>query len=144
MKNGTAKWIVGHRVRPVEVSGDYDLVRGETPAHTPGPPPHYHTGFNELFYVIEGEMEFMVNGELKIIGPGESVDLPPNALHTFSNNSSKTCLWLNVHSPKGFLAFFNDLGIDESSENAQAESVSDEMISRLMRDAESYDMHIKI
>ena len=144
MKSGIAKWVVGHRVTPVDVSGDYDFVRGETPGNTPGPPPHYHLGYTELFYVIEGEMEFIVNGEINIIRPGESVDLPPNTLHTFNNKSSKNCHWINVHSPKGFLAFFNDLGIDENSENAQADSLSEEVISRLMRDAANYDMNIKI
>lgn len=129
---------------PIHVSGDYDFIQGETPGNTPGPPPHYHKGYNELFLVLEGEMEFMVNGEISAVGPGESVDLPPNTLHTFSNKSNKVCRWINVHSPKGFLAFFNDLGVDESTHNAESLSVSQEVIARLMSEAASYDMHIKV
>ncbi len=36
-------------------------------------------------------MEFLVNGEVKIVKAGESLDIPPKTLHTFSNNSNLSC-----------------------------------------------------
>ena len=113
MKSNTTRWVLGHKISPVFVSGEYDMVIGETPAQVPGPPPHYHKEYNEVFLVIEGEMEFMVDGEVKIVKAGESVDLPPNKLHTFGNKSAANCKWVNIHSPKGFSSFFNDMGIPD-------------------------------
>lgn len=144
MKKAISKWVVGHKVTPSKVSGDYDFITGETPAGTTGPPPHFHTKYNEIFYVLEGVMEFMVDGEVINVGPGETVDLPPNTLHTFGNKSSQACRWINIHSPKGFLAFFNDMGIDDETEDAALQSVDQVLVERLIQEAANYDMHIKI
>ena len=144
MKDERTNWVVGHRISPLEVSGNYDMVLGHTPAQVPGPPPHYHNGYNEVFLVTRGEMVFVINGQAKTVRAGESVDLPPGTLHTFSNKSDEPCEWVNIHSPKGFSAFFKDLGIPDNQQNAMARSVDDEVIQRLMRVAADYDMHIKI
>lgn len=144
MKNNTTRWVLGHKISPVEVSGEYDMVIGETPAQVPGPPPHYHNGYNEVFLVIEGEMEFMVDGEVKIVKAGESVDLPPNTLHTFGNKSAANCKWVNIHSPKGFSSFFTDMGIPEEEQDAMTRSVDESVIQKVMQVAAQYDMHIKL
>ena len=138
------RWVIGHKISPVHVTGDYDMVIGQTPAHVPGPPPHFHSGYNEVFLVLEGEMEFMVNGEIRTVRPGESVDLPPETLHTFSNKSDQSCKWVNIHSPKGFSAFFEDVGISDEEGDAMAKSVDDSVIQRVMQIAAQHDMHIKI
>ena len=144
MKNNNSKWVLGHKITPVEVSGDYDFVIGETPAKIPGPPPHMHKGYKELFLVIEGEMDFVVDGIAKTIKQGESVDIVPGVVHTFGNNCDVACKWINVHSPKGFLSFFNDLGIPVDEKDAQAKSIKKAVIERVMQEAVNYDMHIKI
>jgi mannose-6-phosphate isomerase-like protein (cupin superfamily) len=144
MKNNTTRWVLGHKISPVSVSGEYDMVIGETPAQVPGPPPHYHKGYNEVFLVIEGEMEFMVDGEVKIVKAGESVDLPPNTLHTFGNTSAANCKWVNIHSPKGFTSFFADMGIPEDEQDAMARSVDESVIQKVMQVAAQYDMHIRL
>ncbi len=138
------RWVLGHEITPVEVTGDYDMVLGNTPAKVPGPPPHYHSGYNEVFLVIEGEMEFVIEGELKTVRSGESVDLPPNTLHTFSNASDEACKWINIHSPKGFLSFFKDVGVPEDEEDAVAKSIDESVIQKVMQTAAQYDMHIKL
>lgn len=46
-----------------------------------GPPPHYHL-WHEIEYVIEGYVEFYVNGEWKGGGPGTLQMLPPGAAHS--------------------------------------------------------------
>ena len=58
-----SKWVLGHKITPQTVTGDLDLVIGETPSNTPGPPPHYHNAYHEVFLVTEGEMEFVINGK---------------------------------------------------------------------------------
>lgn len=138
------KWVLGHKITPHETAGDYDLMIGETPAKVPGPPPHLHHSFKEVFLVIEGEMDFMIDGEARKVSAGESIDIPPNTIHTFGNTSDTTCKWVNIHSPKGFREFFETLGIPETEANAQQNSVSPEIIQKVMATAKDYDMLIKL
>ena len=136
--------MLGHRITPQTVTGDFDLVLGETPQHIQGPPPHFHNIFHEVFMVTEGEMEFMCNGEVSVIKQGQSINLPPKTIHTFSNNSDKPCKWINIHSPKGFLKFFEDLGVSEKEEGAEIKSLSPEIIQEVIKTASTYDMIITI
>ena len=144
MSNNQPKWVLGHKITLHDTSGDYDLMYAETPAQVPGPPPHSHNSYKESFLIIEGEMEFFVNGNTMILGPGESIDIPPKTLHTFGNKGENTCKWVNIHSPKGFRNFFEELGIPENEENAIEKSVAPEIVQRVIATASDYDMIIKI
>ena len=144
MNNNTTKWVLGHKITPYETTGDYDLMMGETPAMVQGPPPHLHHSFKEVFLMVEGEMEFMVNGEIKVCKAGESIDIPPETLHTFGNKSNRPCKWINIHSPKGFRNFFETLGVSINGPNAQEKSVAPEIIQEVIKTAGDYDMIIKM
>lgn len=136
------KWILGHKISPQKVTGDFDLVNGETPPHTPGPPPHLHTHFHEVFIVTEGEMEFNIDGKTSLIKKGQTVNLSPNSIHTFSNNSEKSCKWVNIHSPKGFLKFFETFGVSDTDNDAATKSIQPEIIKKVIETASDYDMII--
>lgn len=144
MNNYNTKWVLGHKVTSYDTSGDYDLMMAETPPKVQGPPPHLHNSFKESFLIIEGEMEFFVNGEVKNVKAGESVDIPPKTLHTFGNKSNLPCKWVNIHSPKGFREFFDKMGIPAENENAQVESVTPEIIQKVIETAGDFDMIIKV
>lgn len=144
MKTSTTKWVLGHRVSLHETSGDYDLAFGETPAGVPGPPPHLHENFTESFLITEGEMEFFVNGEIKVVKAGESVNLPKNTVHTFSNKSNAVCKWVNIHSPKGFRQFFEDMGVNENGVDSQEKSVDESIVAKVIATAANYDMQLKL
>ncbi len=137
-------FVLGHKIIPQPVTGDFDLVVGETPSGTPGPPPHYHNTYHEVFLVIEGEMEFMVNGKSMVLKNGDSVNLPPSSVHTFANNSNSHCKWVNIHSPKGFLSFFEDFGIPETEKDAVLKSADPEIINKVIETASKYDMIITV
>lgn len=144
MKNDKTKWVLGHKVTPYDTLGDYDLMMAETPPQVQGPPPHFHNNFKESFLIIEGEMEFFINGEVKNVRAGESVDIPPKTLHTFGNKSNSTCKWVNIHSPKGFRGFFDKKGIPAQNENAQQESIAPKIIKKVFELAADFDMIIKV
>ncbi len=137
-------WVLGHKVTNYETTGDYDFSVGETPAHTQGPPPHMHNKLSETFLITEGEMEFMLNGDVKIAKPGDLIDLPPKTVHTFSNKTDKTCKWVNIHSPKGFRGFFEFVGISVDKQNAQKDSVSESVIKTVIEKAVDFDMYLKL
>lgn len=144
MKEHDKLWVLGHKISPVLVSGNYDMVIGETAPNVSGPPPHYHTKMSELFMVIEGEMEFVIDGQPKTVKKGESVDLPANLVHTFKNVGPTACKWVNIHSPKGFMSFFEDMGVDAEEPEGFEKSVDEGIVNCVMREAKNYDMHIKL
>lgn len=135
-------WVIGHKIAPIDTSGQYDAFIGETPAGVPGPPPHYHAHYAELFLVLKGQMEFMVDGRKVILNEGESIDLPPGTVHTFSNPTNGAIRWLNVHSPKGFFAFFERFGVPTDEEGSFQSSVAGPVIEQVIQEAEHFDMII--
>lgn len=144
MKQSNEKWVLGHKVSPHFTSGDYDLITGETPPQVPGPPPHFHHTYHESFVITEGEMEFMMDGEIKVVKAGETINIPPKTLHTFSNKSDHPCKWVNLHSPKGFIKFFSRIGIPIKEEQAQKRSVDPAIIDEVINTASDFDMHIDL
>lgn len=71
-----------------------------------GPPPHYHSNEDETFYVLEGRVGFLVNGEWHEVGPGDSAFMPRGVVHTFKNVGDRPCRMLITTTPSGFEKFF--------------------------------------
>lgn len=140
MENFTSKWVLGHHITTHPTSGNYDLAKGKTPPYTKGPPPHSHKILHEVFLIIEGKMDFVVQGKKRTLSSGEMVDLPPNAIHTFINPYDQPCTWVNIHSPKGFMQFFNKIGIEDSHPNAQELSKQADKIQQVMELSKEMDM----
>ena len=140
MKPLNTFWVLGHRVTTTVSTGNYDLVQIETPAHTPGPPPHVHQKYTEFFLVTEGEVEFLLNGERKVLKAGASVDIPPGSAHTYRNNSDQPCKMINIHSPKGFMDFFRTIGISAIDPHAQESSLAPESIQKVTGMAGQFDI----
>ena len=67
-----------------------------------GPPTHEHAGEDDAFYVLEGEVTFLVDGDEIVAGPGTVVLVPPGVRHTFANRSERVARFVNVHAPAGF------------------------------------------
>lgn len=142
MKNSEDIWILGHKLRRHDASGDFDMGVFETPAGAQGPPPHLHGSYQETFLILEGEMEFFIDGEIKTLTSGESMDVPTGTLHTFNNKSDQTCKWVNIHSPKGFFRFFEEMGVPDTEEGARHKSVQPEIIEKVITMASDFDMTI--
>jgi quercetin dioxygenase-like cupin family protein len=143
MKTLNTFWVLGHRITTAVSTGNYDLVQIETPAHTPGPPPHLHQKYTEFFLVTEGEVEFLLNGERKVLKAGSSVNIPPGSAHTYRNNSDQACKMVNIHSPKGFMDFFKTLGISALDPHAKENSVAPESIEKVITMADQYDIEFQ-
>ena len=74
-----------------------------------GPPPHRHD-FEEMFTMLEGEIEFTFRGETKTVRAGSTVNVPANAPHTFRNVSGQTAHALCLCAPAGQEEFFMEIG----------------------------------
>ena len=143
MENTDTKWVLGHKVTPYNTTGDYDMMMAETPPGVAGPPPHLHNSYKEAFLIVEGEMEFLVNGHVQVLKSGESIDIPPGTVHTFGNKSEFPCKWVNIHSPKGFRDFFEQMGVPFDEQDARNRSLAPELIQKVINTAADFDMDIQ-
>jgi mannose-6-phosphate isomerase-like protein (cupin superfamily) len=86
-------------------------------AGMPGPGPHSHEANEELFYVVEGTMSFLVGSEWIDAPRGSFLRIPAGTTHDFQNRSAARAGALNVFIPGGFepmmpriVAYFEDQG----------------------------------
>ena len=63
----------------------------------PGADPHLHRWHADAFYVLEGELAFVVDDQEHVIGPGACVCAPPGLVHGFRSLSPTR--FLNFHTP---------------------------------------------
>lgn len=75
-------------------------------------PVHWHDE-EQISIVIEGEMEFEIGNEKKVIRRGEAVLIPPNVPHG-ARTFDSTCLQLDVFNPPrhGLLELMGLIGPD--------------------------------
>lgn len=79
--------------------------------HQPGegPPPHFHTGQDEYFYVLEGTYEMTVDGKTSEVGPGTMVFLPRGTVHGFKTISAGPGKMLDWSLPGGQDRYFREI-----------------------------------
>ena len=98
-----------------------------------GPGPHYHEREDEWFYVIEGQVSFLMNGIWTVLFPGDCAYSPRGAVHAFKNNTDQPIrVFINV-TPAGIEGFF----AEAAEEWAQPEPD----LNRLRALDEKYGLH---
>ena len=91
-----------------DTAGKYTLIDMHVPPGG-GPPPHRHD-FEEMFTVLEGEVELSFRGQQLVAKAGETVNVPANAPHGFRNASSEAVRLLCLCAPSGQEEFFAEVG----------------------------------
>jgi oxalate decarboxylase/phosphoglucose isomerase-like protein (cupin superfamily) len=71
-----------------------------------GPRPHVHRTFEELFYVLEGEFDFLLGVR---VGPGAFVHVPPGVAHDFRNPTGRPARWLGIVYPEALDRYFEQV-----------------------------------
>lgn len=69
---------------------------------SPGPGPHSHDANEELFFVIEGTMTFLVGDQYIDASAGTFLRIPAGVTHDFENRTDARAGALNVFIPGGF------------------------------------------
>ena len=98
----------GHRVGNVEfLARTQDTPRFNLSIITiqprrDGPPIHAHAAEDDSFYMLDGELTFIVDDEEVVAGPGTFVLVPPEVPHTFANRGDEPARFMNIHAPAGF------------------------------------------
>ena len=84
-----------------ETDASVSVTEIVVPPHSAGPPLHTHD-FDEVFYMLEGELIFQVHDALATKRAGELSFAPRNAAHTLANHSGSPARYLLVCTPAGF------------------------------------------
>ena len=76
-----------------------------------GPGPHSHTGVQEAFYIIEGEIEVTTKEGTYTAWQGDYVNIPfEGPVHKFTNKKDKTAHILCIVTPAGMEKMFEEIG----------------------------------
>jgi len=97
------------RATSATTGGAFGLVEGHEMPPGFESPYHMHTKEDEAFYVLEGEIAFIVGGQWMVGGPGTYAFGPRNIPHGFTVVSETPARMLLLATPGGFENFVNDL-----------------------------------
>jgi len=84
-----------------ETADRYSISEWWLEPHTQGPGAHVHQE-DDVFYVLEGTMSFLMGSRWKDAPRGSFVIIPGGTRHDFENRSSKRAGVLNFSIPGGF------------------------------------------
>lgn len=121
-------WVVGDTytilVSGTQTGGRYCLIDMLVPDGG-GPPPHRHD-YEEMFSLLDGELEFTFRGKTRIVKAPVTVNIPANAPHAFKNTSGRTVHMLCTCAPAGLDEFFMAIGVPVESRSAPPPKLSPE------------------
>ncbi len=92
-----------------ETGGRFSLMEELLPKDS-GPPPHKHTWSDETFYLLAGEITFLIGEEIKTARGGDLVLVPRNTRHAFRVDSG-TARFLNGYTPASLEAAVVELAM---------------------------------
>jgi quercetin dioxygenase-like cupin family protein len=116
-----------------ETAGRYCLIDMSVP-HCGGPGPHRHD-FEEMFTLLDGEIEFTFRGEKTVVKAGMTVNIPANAPHFFTNIEGTRARMLCMCSPAGQEEFFMAIGTPVDSRTTPAPKQNKEEQAEFMKKA---------
>ena len=118
-----------------ETAGKYCLIDMSVP-HCGGPGPHRHD-FEEMFTILDGEIEFTFRGEKKLVKAGMTVNIPANAPHFFTQPKGGNARMLCMCAPAGQEEFFMAIGTPVASRTTPAPKLSDAEKEAFMKKAQA-------
>ena len=98
-------------LRGEQTAGEVSLMDNGSTAGAAGPPLHHHD-FDELFYVVAGELVFQLGDELMSRRAGEVAFAPRGVAHTYANQSGADARFVLVCTPAGFERYFAKLAAE--------------------------------
>jgi quercetin dioxygenase-like cupin family protein len=106
------------------------------------PPPHVHRREDESFYVLEGEFEFMLDGDTFTCGPGSFVHLPKGRLHMHRAAGGRPAKALVLVTPAGVEGFIEEAGEPATDKSAVPPVPEMEEIGRIVEIAGRYGIEV--
>ena len=88
--------IPGHKIT-AKISGestDNRFVLAELELTGDGPPRHIHKTEDEFFYLLEGEVKFLLGEQIQIVKTGSTIIVPMGTVHAFARVNKKNANYL--------------------------------------------------
>ena len=104
------------KISAEDTYGQFSFVETNNEAGA-GVPPHYHKNEDELFYVVEGEVEFMVHGKTFIANSGDTIFAPRNIPHAYTFKTQTKMLTAAISG--GFERMFREVHEMEDQSNIE-------------------------
>lgn len=89
------------KVSSEQTGGAFTLLYNLNPSGT-FLPPHVHGREDETFYILQGQYEFTIEGQLLSAGPGATVFAPRGIPHSYKVVSDDPGIALVLATPGGF------------------------------------------
>lgn len=97
-------------VKSSDLSAAFSLFDVEIAPKAPGAPPHTHTFEDEVYYVLDGEMTFLLGDHVETAPRGSTVILPRGIAHATWNEGDEPATALTIVSQHSkFEGFFDDV-----------------------------------
>ena len=116
-QEGRALWHLGallvFKALGAETNGQFWALEGLADRQM-AVPLHAHSRDDEIWYVLEGEVRFVIGDETRVGGPGSFVYIPRNVPHTFQV-VSETARWFGIGTPAGLDEWFFATGVPAQS-----------------------------
>src|SRR5262249_18157319 len=126
-----------------DTNGKYALWEAVGPPGG-GPPPHVHRREEEGFYVLEGEITFLIGDQRLAASAGVFANMPVGTPHSFKNESGQPAKMLISVAPAGLEQMFFEVGVPVPPGAATAAPPTEEEIERLLAAAARYGSEIKL
>jgi uncharacterized cupin superfamily protein len=91
------------------LSAQIGLLESELPPGGGFRVPHWHEDLDEVFYVLQGEIEYLLDGHWRRAPAGTTVFIPAGTIHAFRNASGRPARHLAV-GPPGAVELITELG----------------------------------
>ena len=126
-----------------DTSGAFTLVEAMTPPGA-GTLPHIQHRENKTFYVLEGQLQFMVADDtLQEVGAGSWLFVQKGTLHSYKNVGTRPAKYLVVHTPAGIEKFFEEVSVP-AMDRPSPPPFEQEDLDRLLASASKYGLEIRL
>ena len=61
--------------------------------------PHYHPAAEEIYFITEGTARMQIEAEVRDVGPGDAIAIPPGTRHQITNTGSNVLRLLCCCAP---------------------------------------------
>jgi quercetin dioxygenase-like cupin family protein len=109
-----------------------------------GPPPHVHSREEEGFYVLDGEITFLVRDRRIVANAGTFANMPVGTLHSFKNETDRPARMLISVAPAGLERMFFEVGQPVLEGAQTAPPPTREEIDKLLSVAPRYGIEIRL
>ncbi|MCG8387221.1 MAG: cupin domain-containing protein [Cytophagales bacterium] len=97
-----------------ETNGKYFLSQTTVPAGDPGPPIHSHSKEDESFFLIRGQLIFIIDGKEVELDEGNFLNIEKGERHTWRNDANVDAEMIITFAPAGIENMFIELDRDAS------------------------------